>query len=318
MTYHAAGGGANAGWTNDARHDLVGASAAGVAFFVALPVLAQDSSGPLPPLPPSAPVYAPEASPPPPPPDQPPPPPDQPPPPPAVYDGYPPPPAIYYAPPPPPRPRIHAPVYSLWTGARIGYMGFSGGFYGVPVGNPVISATESTSQLVTPGPTIELDVGARLGRHYVPFIFYEHSFLQAGNRFAGEGNTSAYAELYGVGFRFTAGDPDRAGFLSEISIGERTVSVSAGGQTFKMSALEYFKLGLGAEIRLSTLFVLSPLASLSTGTMTDTSGSVTFSSAGSGDGNTHPPYQNGQQILDQRGYVMLSLTVGAHFDLFGK
>ena len=162
---------------------------------------------------------------------------------------------------------------------------------------------------VTPGPTLQADVGVRLGYRFVPFVFYERAILGVGSRFAGERGTSAYSELYGLGLRFVAGDVNTAAFLTEISVGERTVGVSANGQTFKMSGFEYFKLGLGAEIRLSTHLVLSPLASLSTGSMTSTSGSVTFSTAGSADGNTHPPFENGASITDQRGYVMLSLTL---------
>jgi hypothetical protein len=178
--------------------------------------------------------------------------------------------------------------------------------------------TEWTSNLVTPGPSLQADVGVRLGYRFTPFIFYERAILGPGSRFAGDGGGSAYSELYGLGLRFAAGNVDSAAFLTEISIGERTVGVSSNGQTFTMSGFEYFKLGFGAEIRLSSQLVLSPLASISTGSMTSTSGSVTFSQSGSADGNKSPPFENGQSISDQRGYVMLSLTCGAHFDLLGK
>jgi hypothetical protein len=289
---------------------------------------AQQAPAPLPPLPPAA-ADAPPQSPPSAPPrqrpapvvaaDAPPPPP---PPPPegsvfyGPFDAPPPPPSLHL--PPPPHPPKHAPRLALWTGARFGVLGFGGGFYGVPVGNPPVSTTEWTTDLVTPGPTLQADVGVRLGYRFVPFVFYERAILGVGSRFAGESGTSAYSELYGLGLRFVAGDVNTAAFLTEISVGERTVGVSANGQTFKMSGFEYFKLGLGAEIRLSTHLTISPLASLSTGSMTSTSGSVTFSTAGSADGNTHPPFENGASITDQRGYVMLSLTCGAHFDLLGN
>jgi hypothetical protein len=171
---------------------------------------------------------------------------------------------------------------------------------------------------VTPGPTIQVDVGARLGRRFTPFVFYERAVLGVGRRFEGESGTSAYSELWGMGLRFSAGDVNTAAFLTEISIGERTVGVTANGQTYTISGFEYFKLGLGAEIRISSLLVLSPLASLSTGAMTNTSGAVNFSAAGSADGVKQPPYENGAPIQDQRGYVMFSLTCGAHFDLLGR
>ena len=232
----------------------------------------------------------------------------------------------YYAPAPPPmayverpsEPPVHAPRFSLWTGARLGYMGFGGAYYGgynTPSGNEF---TETTGNLVTPGPSLQLDVGVRLGRRYIPFVFWEHDFLRPGRRFAGD-SASAYSEFYGIGFRYTAGDVNSVGFLSDLSIGYRTVSVTDSGMTYQMTAFELFRLGLGAEIRLTTLFVLSPLLSISTGYMTDTQGSVNFSSQGSAiDGVKTPPYTNGTQISDQRGYVTISLTCGAHFDLFGK
>jgi hypothetical protein len=299
--------------------------ALGAGTLVTARASAQEAQQPLPPLPSQQPQYAP--------------PPQQPyyqqqpqyyqspPPPPPGYGQQPyyqpqpyyapPPPRMYYEPPPPPEPPTHAPKFSLWTGVRLGYLGFGGGFYGVTVPTDNVNThTETTGSLVTNGPTFQADVGVRLAKRYVPFVFWEHSFLRPGHRFEGNPNASAYSELYGIGFRYTAGDVDSAGFLTEISIGERTVAVSDGSSTYKMQALEFFKLGLGAEIRLSTLFVLSPLASISTGSMTDTQGDVTYSNAG--DGNKHPPFVNGNTIDDSRGYVMVSITCGAHFDVFGK
>src|SRR5262249_41432400 len=98
---------------------------------------------------------------------------------------------------------------------------------------------------------------------------------------------------------------------------QRTVSVTNNGDTFKMKTLEFFKLGLGAEIRISTLFVLSPLATISTGVMNDTEGTVTYDQPAS-DGRRTPPYTNGKTIDDSRGYVIVGIGVGAHFDVFGK
>jgi hypothetical protein len=182
-------------------------------------------------------------------------------------------------------------------GARLGYMGFGGGFYGGT--NNGGEYTETTGNLVSPGPSLQLDVGVRLGRRYVPFVFYERDFLRAGRRFDGDGAT-AYSDFYGIGFRYTAGDVNSAGFLTELSIGYRNVSITDNGQTYTMTAFELFRLGLGAEVRLSTLFVLSPMISISTGSMTDTTGSVNFSKQGQADGATGPAFVNGAEITDQR------------------
>jgi hypothetical protein len=58
--------------------------------------------------------------------------------------------------------------------------------------------------------------------------------------------------------------------------------------------------------------VLSPLAYLSGGVMSTTSGSVTFNNGAT------PPFTNGQGVTVQRGYLVFGLGVGTHFDLIGK
>lgn len=218
-----------------------------------------------------------------------------------------PPPVVYTEPPV----ETHAPKFSLWTGARLGIIGFGNSFYDNEQGQP-----ETTGNFLKNGLAAEVDVGARLGKRYTPYVFLEHGFMGKGHRFEGTGATAS-SDLYGIGFRYTAGDVDSAGFLSELSVGVRTITISNGAETYKMSGLEIFRLGLGAEIRISTLFVISPMAQLSGGTMTDTSGSVTFA-PNQGDGLVHPTYQNGQLINAQRGYLIVGLGCGAHFDFFGK
>jgi hypothetical protein len=287
----------------------------GLAFFGGK-ALAQGA--PLPPLPVTEPQ--PEAPPPPPPapsgdtpqPPGPPPPPGQPP---LLPPG-----TIYVAPPPPPPvlvmtpviPRKHAPAFSLWTGGRLGLLGFGGFFYTNQLGQG-----ETTGNFVTPGLSVEANVGARLGGHYTPYLFWEHGFVAAGHRFEGETATAA-TDFRGLGFRYSLGNVDSVAFLSDLAVGLRTISVTAGGSTYKMSAWEIFRFGLGAEVRLTTLVTLSPLAWVSGGTMNDTSGSVTYGPGGQGDGLTSPTYVNGQSINAQRSYVSVGVECGAHFDLFGK
>ncbi len=218
-----------------------------------------------------------------------------------------PPPVVYTEPPV----ETHAPKFSLWTGARLGIIGFGNSFFDNEQGQP-----ETTGNFVRNGLAAEIDVGARLGKRYTPYVFLEHGFMGKGHRFEGT-TATASSDLYGIGFRYTAGDVDSAGFLSELSVGVRTITVSNGSETYKMSGLEIFRLGLGAEIRISTLFVISPMAQLSGGTMTDTKGSITYA-PNQGDALTHPTFQNDQQIIAQRGYLILGLGCGAHFDFFGK
>jgi hypothetical protein len=207
---------------------------------------------------------------------------------------------------------VHAPMFALSLGARLGLMGFGGSFY-----NNELGQGETTGNFVTVGATVEADAGARLGKRYLPYLFWEHGFFGAGHRFDGE-SASASSDFRGFGVRYSLGDVDGVSFLSDLAIGLRTVNVSAAGSTYKMSGVEIFRFGVGAEIRFSTLFTLSPLAWVTQGSMSDTSGNVAFGPGGSGDGLTSPTYKNGQPINDQRSYFAIGLGCGAHFDIFGK
>ncbi|WP_394845574.1 hypothetical protein LZC95_52160 [Pendulispora brunnea] len=233
----------------------------------------------------------------------------------------PPPPPIEYEPAPEP---VHAPNYSFYAGASLRALGFGGYFYTNELGRE-----ETTGNFLGPGPAVEVDLGARLGKHYIPFLFWEHGFMRQGHRFDGTDATSS-SDLIGLGFRYAAGNVDRASFLSELSIGLRTVTVKNGNETFKMSTWELFRLGLGAEIRFSKLFTISPMAHISSGAMNDSDGSVTFSADGSRDyaaaaasdpnirAPFHPTFVNGQNIQSGRSYVVVGIGCGAHFDIFGK
>ena len=230
----------------------------------------------------------------------------------------------YYYQQPPPRPApppvdyvepeqpTHAPKYSLWVGPRLSYMGFGFSFYRNPTGD-----SETTGNLVGNGFGPQLDVGARISHRYIPYLFWEHGFLLPGHRFDGAAGASASTDFYGLGLRILSGDVDSVAFLSDLAIGKRVVTVSNGTETYSMSGLEYFRLGLGAEIRVTTLVTIEPVATISGGSLNDTEGTVTFA-PNQGDGATSPPFKNGKTLDDSRPYVMLGLGVGVHFDVFGK
>src|SRR5690606_25374956 len=148
----------------------------------------------------------------------------------------------------------------------------------------------------------------RISYRYIPYVYWEHGFMAQGHRFAAS-DASSSTDFYGVGFRYLSGDVDSVAFLTDLSIGRRVVSVSNGSQSYSMSGLEYFRLGLGAEIRLATLFALTPLFSISSGALNDTEGTIDFAcdASGCGDGLTQPTYANGAVIQRPRAYVVLSL-----------
>jgi hypothetical protein len=233
-----------------------------------------------------------------------------------------PPPPVYYAPapapaPPPivyvePPPTKHAPKYSLYVGGRLGIIGFGGNFFDNQQGH-----SETTGNFAKSGGSLEANIGARLGKRYIPYVALELSVLAPGHRFDGA-DTKASSSFLGIGFRYVAGDVDTAGFLTDLSFGIRTVSVTSAGQTYKMSSVELFRLGLGAEIRLSNLMTLTPMFLVSGGAMTDTQGNVPYGPLGHDDGVLGPRYANGHNIDQQRGYLVVGLGCGLYFDFFGK
>lgn len=263
-----------------------------------------------------------------------------PPPPPGQYpapppQGYPPPPQPQYYYPPPqqppyyypqqqpppavqqvvhePEPETHAPKYSLWAGGRLSYVGFGFSFYENEKGN-----SETTGNYLKNGIAPQVDLGARISYRYIPYVFYEHGFMGQGHRFDG-GDAKSSTSFYGIGFRYVSGDVDSVAFLTDLSVGKREVTVSNGSQTYTMSGIEFFRLGLGAEIRVATLFSLSPLFSISSGAFNDTDGDIKFQCAPNcADGVNGPTYANGKVIENARAYVVLSLGLGIHFDVFGK
>lgn len=222
---------------------------------------------------------------------------------------------VYVVPPPPfQRSNVHAPMYSLWAGGRLGLLGYGGGVFVDPSNN-----TETTGNFITNGLAVEVDVGARIMWHFIPYLGAELGLVGPGHRFDG---TSAHAgtSFLGFGVRMLAGAVDVVSFVSDVSFGVRQIEVSNDGSTWSGSDFEILRLGLGADIRLTSQFTLSPLLTISGGKLTDSKGSVMFA-PNQGDGLTGTPsYVNNGQIQSnyQTSYEAVVIGCGAHFDLFGK
>lgn len=237
----------------------------------------------------------------------------------------PPPPAAYAYTPPPAGPAVYlsseaivrAPKYSLWLGGRLGLLAYAGGVY---LDDPISGRVESIGNFVTPGLALEADVGARIDRRFIPYVALELGLVGAGRRFDGQ-STRAGTSFFGLGFRYLAGDVDSVAFASDLSFGLRRLEVSNPSGRWAVTALEIFRLGLGAEIRLSNRLTLSPMLTLSGGSFTDVDGSIQFS-PNQGDGAMGPSLQapGGGSIPGQYAttYYAIVIGSGAHFDLFGK
>jgi hypothetical protein len=225
--------------------------------------------------------------------------------------------------------RKYAPKYSLWLGGSLGVLGYGGGLYtndaSPPPGNPGI---ETTGNFVRNGLAIQADIGARLARRYIPYLTLEVGLMGAGHRFEGT-STHALTTFVGVGFRFLAGDVDSTSFAGDIALGVRKFQLSNASGTWSISGLEIFRLGFGADVRVSSSVTFTPMITLSGGTLTDTSGTVNFAPNQS-DGQSVPsatdstgrvvPFTGNQGIpaAYQQTYLAIVLGCGVHFDLFGK
>jgi hypothetical protein len=207
-----------------------------------------------------------------------------------------------------------APRTSLWSGVRVGLLSFGGNFYSWTAERERV---ESARNLVSWGPVVELDVGVRLGQRYVPYVGIEYARVGAGHRFEGEADVAASSAFFAVGFRYSGAKLDRVGFLSDLSVGFRRVTVWSSTQSYRLTSFEILRLGLGAEIRLSRLVTLSPMMQVTSGVVSGADGDIAFAS-GQPDGLSHPPYSNGQGIAGEKSYLVLSIMCGVHFDLFAS
>jgi hypothetical protein len=236
-----------------------------------------------------------------------------------VYEPAPPPPPgtqyVYVLPAPPVRPidYVHAPNYSLWLGGRLGILGYGGGVFT----DPRTNNTETTGNFVTNGLALEIDVGARIARHFIPYLAAELGLVGAGHRFDGT-SAKAGTSFLGFGVRMLAGDVDSVSFISDLSFGLRSMQVSSDGSTWSASGFEILRLGLGVDIRLSNRVTLSPLLTISGGTLTDTNGSVGYA-PNQGDNLSGTPFGNGSiPQSDRTSYESIVIGCGAHVDLFGR
>lgn len=220
------------------------------------------------------------------------------------------------APPEPARSDPNPQKLALWLGGRAGVITFGNAFYTNQRG-----LDETTGNFARAGMSVEVDAGVRLFKRFTPYVFWEHGFHRQGRRFEGS-DAHAYSNFYGLGFRYLAGAIDDLGFgfLTDLSVGIRTLTIasSSAGESYSMRALEIFRLGLGADIRVSRFFCVSPLAVISGGVMRSTEGNIRFSPAGSTDGLVEPTFKDGKNIDVETTYLVLGLGVGGHFDLFAR
>jgi hypothetical protein len=227
------------------------------------------------------------------------------PPPPGFYPG-----AAVVEPPPPPEPRHVAPRTALVLGARTGWFIPFGDLWArrTPAGVIGVPWTDYS----TSGPMLELNAGARLSRYYTVFALWERAWLGGGK---GDPQSTTLlgksdkgdTDFWGLGIRAST-NPDELGFVTELAIGYRRARAKFDNGDeiqFTNSPFET-RLGLGAELRLSRQFSISPMATIG------------FGQFGTIESVSHGDIRDEARYAQADAHAWATFTVGGHFDLFGS
>jgi len=222
---------------------------------------------------------------------------------------------LVYEPPPPPVPNHVAPRTSLWLGARLGWWVPFGDLWGRCTAYDAYGCVAVSGvafrDYVSSGPMLEMDGGARLGRHYNLYALWERARLGAADgSVAGiEGTSHGDTDFWAIGLRLST-DPDHTGLLVDIAVGARRLRVRwpDGTELQLTDAPLESRLGIGADVRISPLFSISPLLTLGVGSF----GKAEWVQP---DGTRVRAMPTGSDRLT---HGWATLQVGGHFDLFGS
>lgn len=219
---------------------------------------------------------------------------------------------MIWEPPPPRRAHHRAPYTALWLGARLGWFTPFGGIYSqnTVVGGYVRQESVPIRDYLGGGPLFEVDVGARLGRNYNLFALWERAQLGGGNGDSGRlGMHGTFdggdTDFWAIGLRAST-NPDRLGFVSELALGYRRARAkfSDGAQLELTDGVLDARIGLGADIRFSRSFTLTPMLTIGAGLF----GDVALVGR---DGKSVDLLRGN----DLDGHGWLTLHLGGHFDL---
>jgi hypothetical protein len=190
-----------------------------------------------------------------------------------------------YEPPPPPEPNHVAPRTALNLAARVGYWVPFGGLYGHctavdSYGYCTNEDVTEVSNFARSGPAVELNLGMRLARRYVAYVAWERAFLRGGRRSVEDADDRplprsdrAETDFFGLGVRFGT-DPDALSFQVDLALGFRTLRVfwdeadlpEGAPRELRLTQAPFeFRMGAGADVRVSPEFSLFPMVTLGTG-----------------------------------------------------
>jgi hypothetical protein len=212
---------------------------------------------------------------------------------------------------PPPEPRHHSPNRSLWLGVRSGWFVPFGDLWGSCAaydisGNCVNVQGVRWRGYAQNGALLELDAGVRLSRSYNVFALWERAWLTTGSKRESHGGGAT--DFWALGLRAST-DADGLGLLTEFAVGWRQAHAeTANGETLELAdGLFEGRFGIGADIRLSKSFSLSPMLTLGVGEFR----SMEFVDS---EGGRRKAMPEGSEPLS---HGWLTLQLGGHVDLLG-
>jgi hypothetical protein len=210
---------------------------------------------------------------------------------------------------PPVEPPHVAPRLALVLGARAGWLFPQGSMWqdGSAVGNECCNyQVRSFGEFAKSGPLGELDVGARIARHYMILAAWEFASLEPGalaDEFGGQKRGSSH--YVGLALRYTT-NPDALGFVVELAVGWRRFAAQWKNGTELVGTDSFLnaRIGAGADYRLSPNVTVSGLVTLGGGVFSDLKWRYADGSSSSALGG-----------LDQYAqHVPITVQVGMHFD----
>lgn len=165
------------------------------------------------------------------------------------------------------------PNYSLWLGARAGWTLPFGDLWGSCLGFDAFGHCAAISSVparnyVGQGPAFELDLGARLARNYNLYGLWERTWLGAGNATSADRGQPERgdSDFLALGLRVST-EPEHLGLVLDVAVGTRRMrALWADGTELQLTDAPFeTRLGIGADIRISESWSLSPMLNLGLG-----------------------------------------------------
>jgi hypothetical protein len=188
------------------------------------------------------------------------------------------------------------PRHAFWTGTRVGLF--------IPYGSLYTNralVTTPFQDVATTGPAIELDIGARLARHFVGYAFFEQVFLGRGDSAAWTaphgGQLAPSTQALGIGLRWES-NPDGWGIVADVGVAYRWFTARwDDATTVRMHGPGDARFGLGASWRVTRNVTLAPMMTAFSGVFAN---------------RTLDSQELGESASS---YAALALTLSGHVDL---